>query len=568
MPGTHRPPPSEVGQEACAQERLEALLQATQSIAADLDLKTVLHRIVEAGQSVVRADVAALGLAGRDGGLTEVVHGGGVGQDVQHIADPMLGEGLLSELLRRPRPVRLRSLGAPAEAGFPAGHPHPGSFLAVPVRARGRLLGVLCLAGKQGAEEFSAEDEQLALALAAAAAVAVDNARLFEAASRREHWLEVSRETTNELIGTPDIESALRLLTTAVRSCADADLAAVIVTDTDGLLRVAAIDGPGTGHVLGGVVPAGAPGTIAIREGVPVLLEDLQAHPELEGPMRRHGIGPLAAVPLAAHDQVLGAVVIGNMPGRRQFTPDDVQMVGDFATHVALVLLSATTRATTMRLQMVAERARMAHELHDNALQGIFSVGLSLNSLAVRTGGETAERLIALADQLDDAIRAVRQSIFALRSQGGETNPGELRALLSDVTHAATDALGFPATLSVDGPVDTVVPEDLVEDLLAVLEEALSNAAQHAGAHRVDVHVVASDGLILEVRDDGRGIGTPSRSGGLAAMRTRAERRGGRLDVIPGASGGTVVRWEVPWAVPAPRPGPEESRRPDAVRTT
>lgn len=552
MRGTGTRAPSPARSEACADERLEALLQATQDISADLDLQTVLHRIVEAGQTVVRAEVAALGLAGADGRLTEIVHRSPDGDDVLHIADPQLAEGLLTRLLHDPEPVRLRSLGAAATAGFPAGHPDPGSFLAVPARARGRLLGVLYLAGKRDADEFSAEDERLALALASAAAVAVDNARLFEAASRREHWLEVSRQTANELLGTPDIESALRLLTAAVRSSADADLAAVIVADTDGLMRVAAVDGPGTEHILGAAVPVGSPGTIAIREGVPVLLDDLQAHPELQGPMRRHGIGPLAAVPLSAHDQVLGAVVIGNMPGRRLFTRDDVQLVGDFATHVAVVLLSATARETTMRLQMVAERARMARDLHDHAIQGIFSVGLALNGLATRTGGELGDRLIALADQLDDAIRAVRQSIFALRSQAGETHTGELRALLSDVTHAATDALGFPATLSVEGPVDTVVPEDLVEDLLAVLDEALANAARHAGARRVDVHVVASDGLTLEVRDDGRGIGTPDRTGGLATMRDRAERHGGHLDVTSGESGGTVVRWEVPWGVGTP----------------
>jgi signal transduction histidine kinase len=543
-------------------DRLAGLLAATQAIAGDLDLDAVLHRIADEARLVLDARYAALVLLGANGQVTDVVHAA-AGPDVpMHVTEPTVPDGLVHRLAGHPSPSRWYDVD-PEALGLPTGHPVPRSLLSVPVRAHGRAFGALFATEKGDDGPFTPEDERLASSLAATAAVAIENARLFEDVSRRERWLSLSRATTNQLLGVPDLGAALRMLTSTAREAARSDLAAVIVRDVDGTMRVAAVDveGAATG-LLGGVAPAGSPGVVAMLEGHAVVLDDLQAHPEMAGPMHRYGVGPVAAVPLAAHDQVLGALVLGNLPGRPTFGDEDVAMLGEFATQVALVLLAASARETKLRLELVAERSRIARDLHDTAIQGVFSVGLALNGLAARAGGQVGVELTALADRLDDAIRSVRQSIFALQSQT-EEGGAELRAQLSDVTHAASGALGFQPTLTVLGPVDSVVSAEVAEDLLSVLREALANAARHADARRVEVQVVAGDGLTLEVRDDGRGLGRPGWARGLSDIQDKAQRHGGRLEIASREGGGTVLRWVVPYAVPTPpRPRPESVIQP------
>jgi signal transduction histidine kinase len=110
-----------------------------------------------------------------------------------------------------------------------------------------------------------------------------------------------------------------------------------------------------------------------------------------------------------------------------------------------------------------------------------------------------------------------------------------------------TPVLGFRAELEVCGPVDFGVDDDLNDDCIAVLREALTNAAKHAHATRVAVTItVSADTLTLEVTDDGGGIGGVTRRSGLANLRTRAERRRGRLIVASGPSRGTRLSWTVP----------------------
>ncbi|MDP1806579.1 MAG: hypothetical protein Q8K72_15490, partial [Acidimicrobiales bacterium] len=111
----------------------------------------------------------------------------------------------------------------------------------------------------------------------------------------------------------------------------------------------------------------------------------------------------------------------------------------------------------------------------------------------------------------------------------------------------AAGALGFEPHIFFDGSLDTVA-EDRAVELLAVLREALTNVARHAGARRVDVEVVAEADLVLRVLDDGHGLGAERRAGakGLANMEARAARLGGSVLVKPGPEGGTLVEWRVP----------------------
>jgi signal transduction histidine kinase len=159
----------------------QQLLDAITSVGSDLSLPTVLRRIVESACTLVDARYGALGVIGDDRRLSEFIT---VGVDPEtHTAIGHLPEGLgiLGLLIIDPKPLRLRDLGAHDQSyGFPANHPEMHSFLGVPVRVREAVFGNLYLCEKRDADEFSEEDERLAVALAAAAGVAIENARLMQ----------------------------------------------------------------------------------------------------------------------------------------------------------------------------------------------------------------------------------------------------------------------------------------------------------------------------------------------------------------------------------------------------
>jgi signal transduction histidine kinase len=220
---------------------------------------------------------------------------------------------------------------------------------------------------------------------------------------------------SNALLEVGPRGQALRLVAQAVRSIADADFAAVVTPDENGDLVVATADGLGADHLPGAVIPPESATAKAVRSRSPVVLEDLSARADLRGPIKDLGLGPFVAVPLSAHEEVLGALVIGNLPGARRLTREDIALSEDFARQAALALLVSTAQEAAKQAEIGAERARIATDLHDHAIQGVFSVGLRLNGLATRIGGDNGARLLELVEELDGAISAIRRSIFALR---------------------------------------------------------------------------------------------------------------------------------------------------------
>ena len=229
-----------VGEVMSSRERLSALLQAVVGIGGDLDLRSTLHRIVTAACTLSGARYGALGVIGPDRRLVEFITDGLTVTERHAIGDLPTGRGVLGLLIDDPRPVRMADITAhPRSFGFPPNHPPMHSFLGVPVRIRDQVYGNLYLTEKRDGEEFSDDDEQLVVALATAAGIAIDNARLYAAAGRRQQWLEATAEITNALIGEVDRSAALSLVAERAREVADAAFVAILLYDADaGELRV------------------------------------------------------------------------------------------------------------------------------------------------------------------------------------------------------------------------------------------------------------------------------------------------------------------------------------------
>ena len=162
--------------------RFERLLDATIAMGTSGSLGELLQRLVDSARDVVGARFAALGVLTPDGGaLAEFVTSGLTETERASIGDLPRGHGLLGLLIKDPRPIRTKDITRhPQRSGFPPHHPTMTSFLGVPVRGREKVFGNLYLTDKQGAQEFSGEDEAIAVALAAQAAVAVEKQRLYE----------------------------------------------------------------------------------------------------------------------------------------------------------------------------------------------------------------------------------------------------------------------------------------------------------------------------------------------------------------------------------------------------
>lgn len=178
---------------ACMRQvaNLRALVDAGIQISAELSLDRALQRIVDVGRGVLRARYAALGVVGHEAArLERFLFSGMSEEEARQIGSPPVGKGILGALLREARPLRLKDLTQdPRSVGFPPHHPPMHSFLGVPIIARGRVFGRLYFAEKEGADEFTEEDEQLALALAAQAAVAIENASLFQEVQEQQDQL-------------------------------------------------------------------------------------------------------------------------------------------------------------------------------------------------------------------------------------------------------------------------------------------------------------------------------------------------------------------------------------------
>ncbi|MDQ1733661.1 MAG: hypothetical protein QOK10_3820 [Pseudonocardiales bacterium] len=535
-----------------AQDRMRGLLRATQTIVSDLALPVVLRSIVEAACELIGARYGALGVIGPDRGLEQFIHVGIDDESLARIGHLPEGKGLLGALIDDPRPIRLRNIADdPRSVGFPAEHPPMHSFLGVPIRVRDDIFGNLYLSERRGGD-FSAEDVEIASALAATAGIAIENARLFEESRRRQRWLEASTEITQLLLSVEG-EEPLNVIARTVCDIADADVVTVVLpTEDDQRLMVEVAAGDGADRLTGLTYPLeDSVAGLAITSGRPVLIgnvdeqHDYQMHLSKAVP-----VGPVMVLPLVASQRVRGALVVGRLHGRRQFTEADLDIATIFANHAAVALELSDARTDEQRMALLEDRDRIARDLHDHVIQRLFAAGLTVQSVASALGSSgPSKRLPGVVDDIDATIRQIRTSIFQLRGPlGPET--GTARKQLLAIAAESTGSIGFEPQIRFSGPVDSVVDDDVLEDLVAVLREALANVARHAEASHSEVSVTVNAGEItLEVSDDGRGVDSERRSG-LANLQARAETHGGTLLLIAPRDEGTRLIWTIPIANP------------------
>jgi signal transduction histidine kinase len=531
------------------EERVRSLLDAVSAVAGDLDLHATLERIVTAAAGLADARYAALGVIDPSGeGLVDFITIGMPPQMVASIGAQPRGHGILGLIIEQPEPLRLHDLTQhPASYGIPANHPPMQSFLGVPVRARNRVFGNLYLTDKLGGGDFTREDEHAVIALAGAAGIAIENAGLFERLRRRERWLAATSEIQQALLGHVDIAAALGLIADRARDIGGAELAVVVLEQGDGTLKVEATAGQDE-DLVGATLPKDGSLADVVEHGATVILAEGVQLPGLEG------LASALLVPFTGPGGVGGALLIGSgdTSEARALDDDDMQALRGFAAQASLGVDRAQAQEDRAALAILADRDRIARDLHDLVIQRLFATGLTLHGMARQPANSgLVDQLTGVVDDLDATIRDIRGTIFELGRDRAST---DLKSQVNDVVSAAEPALGLKPHVVYVGPVDSVVPDSVRPHLIAVIVEVLSNAAHHAEATHVELEVriegAGRDLIVLEVRDDGKGFAPHQGGNGLRNMRDRARDLGGECEIISSPGNGTVVRW----TVPLPRP--------------
>jgi signal transduction histidine kinase len=211
----------------------------------------------------------------------------------------------------------------------------------------------------------------------------------------------------------------------------------------------------------------------------------------------------------------------------------------------------AAVSALWERERLLEERERIAADLHDHVIARLFAAALNLERVVGTLGpGPLAAQLEVTVDGLDETIFQLRRMIGRLKQQTVSVGDGAGAALavrLLNVMTEVSPALGFDPVLRLTG-LDVPLPEDIDEDLLAVLREALANVARHALAGGAEVEVAATvDRLTVKVTDDGTGIdAAAAHRSGMDNLARRAHDRHGTFSAEALHRSGTRVTWTVP----------------------
>jgi signal transduction histidine kinase len=529
-------------------DRMQGLLDAVLAIGSGLELDATLQRIVQAAVDLVDARYGALGVLAPDGAISRFITVGVDDETRKRMGRPPEGKGILGQLIMDPRPLRLAELSAhESSVGFPPNHPPMHSFLGVPVRVRDSVFGNLYLTEKNGGAEFTADDEVMLEALATAAGIAVQNADLFEQSRLRLAWLEASAEIRTELLSGATDEDALRLVALRAVELTGSDATFIVLgPGGNGRFTVRAQCGAedidSVGHRLDGDDPL-------LREVVDgrtaVLTSSATGFLEvIDGALLDYG--PTVAVPLQSQDRVIGVLVALRKRERQPFQPRVVPMLTSFAEQATLALQLGEKNRAQRQLDVFSDRDRIARDLHDHVIQRLFATGLQLQSTLRRSSNPTVQQRIQQAvDDLDETVREIRTAIFDLHTTG-EGAMGGLRRRLLDAAAEAADGYGLSPSVRIAGAVDALVPAEVGAHAVAVVREAMSNAARHAAATSVTLTVEAGDDLVVEVVDDGRGIDPNAARSGLRNLEERAQECGGSMTAQPLDRGGTRLSWRVP----------------------
>ncbi len=543
------------GQDA-TRERLRGLVEAGIALSSELSLDALLQKLVETAAELTGARYAALGVIDQTRtGLERFVTTGVDEATRREIGDLPRGRGILGVLVRDATPLRLHNISDdPRSVGFPPGHPPMKTFLGVPVLLRHVAYGNLYLSEKEDETDFTEQDEELVRLLAGQAAVAIENARLYESATRWSQQLESLNVVASALVSETSLAPLLRLIASHLRALVDARLVTIALPGADGSMVVTAAEGESADEALGRPDIAQRSKTRAVlerkrSERVDSVLDD----PEIDQDALRRWGGVSAGmwVPLMVRDRAVGVIAVHDKLGADpRFNDEDLRLTEGFAVRAsAAVELSERVQRDALRRVVEAqelERRRLARELHDETGQALTSILLGLKAVEE---AKSAEQRDSAAADLRELVVSTLQDVRRLAVELRPTALDDF-GLLPAVERLAQT---FTEQIGIDTDVEASLgearlPTEVETALYRLVQEALTNVVKHSRAAHVSISLVRKASSVSAViEDDGVGFAELSGDGiGLIGMRERVGLLNGRLEIESRPDHGTTIVAEVP----------------------
>jgi signal transduction histidine kinase len=546
----------------------ERLLAVARELVSELDLEAVLSRVLDAARELTDSQYAALGILDeRKAELERFLHRGIDEETRRSLGSLPRGHGILGELIRQPKPLRIASIGDhPHSYGFPPGHPPMTTFLGAPIVIGGEAWGNLYLTDKVGGREFDQDDEDLVVLLAQWASVAIDNARLHEELLRRRaeleravRGLEANVTIARAVAGETEPERVLELVAKRGRALLGTRTLMVLLLEGDELVvsAIAGEGGPGPGARL----PLGdSPLAELLRSEGSERVSDRSSRARAVS--ENLGVPTSAAllVPIVYRARARGVLAAFDRSGERggRFSSDDELVASSFAAAAATAIFTArTVESEKLQRSLEAtehERKRWARELHDETLQELGGLSVTLETASAQPGEE------ALLGAVGRALEHTQRGIEGVRALINELRPPALdelglQAALEVLVERARASTGLELDCTFEtrgaGDVASRLPPELEVAVYRLVQEAVNNAIKHAGADRVEIAIADGDGVLnARVSDDGAGF-DPAQADegfGLTGMRERAALLGGRVVIDSTLGRGTVVEAELPLA--------------------
>jgi signal transduction histidine kinase len=540
-----------------SEDRLRALLEAGVAITSELSLEALLQRLVTTAAKLTGARYAALGVIDRSGTQLERFLTTGIDEETHRaIGDLPRGRGILGVLIGEAKPLRLHDLNEdPRSVGFPPMHPPMRTFIGAPILLRGVAYGNFYLTEKSDGEDFTEEDQEMVGLLAAQAAVAIENARLYEAATQWSKQLESLNEVGNALATEMDLERLLDLVARRLRELLDARLVTVLLPAGTTELRFVAVAGEEASELIGQTMPRATSksGRVIERgrsERVDSVLDDPEVDHEV---MRRLGARTGLWVPLVARGRTIGLLAAHDkLAPDARFTDNDLRLAETFATRASVAVdLSERVQRDAFRRVVEAqelERRRLARELHDETGQALTSILLGLKALEDSVDGDEArEGVAALRELVVATLQDVRRLAVELRPK--VLDDFGLVPALERLIESFADQTGIVVQLE-SGLGDERLSAEVETALYRIVQESLTNVVKHAAARSVSIVLARKkDTVAIVIEDDGQGFDPEhTREGGfgLEGMRERAGLLEGKLQIESRVGAGTTIVAEVP----------------------
>ena len=540
-------------------EQLAALNEASLSLTSELSLQSVLQKVVDLSRQVVQARYGALGVLNEQGRIQEFITSGISPKERKRIGNSPEGKGLLGLIMKEGRTLRVAEMGAhPQSAGFPPNHPVMHSLLGLPIVYKGRTIGDLYLTDKQGAAEFTQEDQDAVTLFAAQAAVAIEKARLYEEERRRAQEWRSLFELGEQVAASLDLHALLKTVVKRAQELINTDAAMLMLLSPDrDELVLAASAGLRTKAMRSLRVPVGQAVSGPLGEGRPYIIEDYMTDPRRTTPpiaeIVEERLVSFIAARFAAKGKLLGVLHVANRT-QTQFSEHDARLLQAFANLAAIAVENARLYEQVQSLAVLEERERIGMDLHDGVIQSIYAVGLNLEECSEDVFNQphnVRTRLEKAINNLNQVIKDIRGYIFDLRPRALES-ANLTEALSALVRELRVNSL-IDVNLVVDGDRDpgSRLREEEVTSLFHIAQEALANVQKHARASAVEARLTMRNGFLrLAISDNGVGFapgrGTDSSRRGLRNMADRAQGLGGRFSIQSAPGQGTSVEVEVP----------------------